>query len=142
LSIHNSSSCLFNRLSAFAEPVGTPYYAILSGFEPGDIPGVGTFYDFYQRLWTASGNNLKPKKHKRYKKTKKGKKKGEKAPTTTPGKVKRLVEWVIIRVVNQPVIVVPKAWPNATIPASTLNQTATLAGIAPERSISTGITST
>lgn len=22
-----------------------PYYAILSGFEPGDIPGVGTFYD-------------------------------------------------------------------------------------------------
>lgn len=72
-----------------------PYYAILSGFEPGDIPGVGTFYDFFQRLWSASGDNLKPKKHKRYKKPKKGKKKGEKAPTTTPGRVKRLVEWVI-----------------------------------------------
>ena len=72
-----------------------PYYAILSGFEPGDIPGVGTFYDFFQRLWSASGNNLKPKKHKRNKKPKKGKKKGERAPTTTPGKVKRLVEWVI-----------------------------------------------
>lgn len=73
-----------------------PYYAILSGFEPGNIPGVGTFYDFFQRLWTTSGNNLKPKKQKRGKrKPKKGKKKGEKAPTTTSGKVKRLVEWVI-----------------------------------------------
>jgi len=71
-----------------------PYYAILSGFEPGDIPGVGTFYDFFQRLWDASNNNLKPKKQKRKRKPKKGKK-GEKAPTTTPGKVKRLVEWVI-----------------------------------------------
>ena len=72
-----------------------PYYAILSGFEPGDIPGVGTFYDFFQRLWSVSGNNLKSKKQTRGKKPKKGKKKGEKAPTTTPGKVKRLVEWVI-----------------------------------------------
>ena len=71
-----------------------PYYAILSGFEPGDIPGVGTFYDFFKRLWTASQNNLKPKKQKRKRKPKKGKK-GEKAPTTTTGKVKRLVEWVI-----------------------------------------------
>ena len=71
-----------------------PYYAILSGFEPGNIPGVGTFYDFFKRLWAASGNNLKPKKQKRKRKPKKGKK-GEKAPTTTPGKVKRLVEWVI-----------------------------------------------
>ena len=71
-----------------------PYYAILSGFEPGHLPGVGTFYDFFQRLWTASGNNLKSKKQRRKRKPKKGKK-GEKAPTTTPGKVKRLVEWVI-----------------------------------------------
>jgi len=72
-----------------------PYYAILSGFEPGDIPGVGTFYDFFKRLWAASGNNLKSKKMmKRKRKPKKGKK-GEKAPTTTPGKVQRLVEWMI-----------------------------------------------
>jgi hypothetical protein len=27
-----------------------PLYAILSGFQPGDIPGVGTFYDFFPRL--------------------------------------------------------------------------------------------
>ena len=71
------------------------YYAILSGFEPGDLPGVGTFYGFFKRLWAASGNNLKPQKMtKRKRKPKKGKK-GEKAPTTTPGKVKRLVEWMI-----------------------------------------------
>ncbi|MHB0968118.1 MAG: transposase [Bellilinea sp.] len=77
------------------EMIRVPYYAILSGFEPGDIPGVGTFYDFFKRLWTASGNNLKSKKQRRKHKPKKGKKKGEKALTTTPGKVKRLVEWVI-----------------------------------------------
>ena len=72
-----------------------PYYAILSGFEPGNLPGVGTFYDFFKRLWGSSGNNLKPKKlMKRKRKPKKGKK-GEKAPTTTPGKVKRLVDWMI-----------------------------------------------
>lgn len=72
-----------------------PYYAILSGFEPGDFPGVGTFYDFFKRLWAADGNHLKPKKlTKRKRKPKKGKK-GEKAPTTTPGKLKRLVEWMI-----------------------------------------------
>ena len=72
-----------------------PYYAILSGFEPGDIPGVGTFYDFFARLWASSEKNLKPKSRKKRKhKVKKGKK-GEKAPTTTPGKIKRLVEWMI-----------------------------------------------
>lgn len=72
-----------------------PLYAIISGFEPGNIPGVGTFYDFFKRLWAASANNLKPQKQKRRKsKIKKGKN-GEKAPTTTPGKVKRLVDWMI-----------------------------------------------
>lgn len=77
------------------ELIRVPYYAIICGFEPRDIPGVGTFYDFFKRLWAASGNNLKPKTQKRRRKAKKGRKKGEKAPTTTPGKVKRLVEWVI-----------------------------------------------
>jgi len=72
-----------------------PYYAVISGFEPGDVPGVGTFYDFFKRLWVASENNFKPKKQiKRKRKVKKGKK-GEKAPTTTSGKVKRLVKWMI-----------------------------------------------
>lgn len=73
----------------------TPIYAILSGFDFDDLPGVGTFYDFFERLWPAVDKHLKPKKQrKRKSKTKKGKK-GEKAPTTTPGKVKRLVEWMM-----------------------------------------------
>ncbi len=71
-----------------------PLYAILSGFEPGDIPGVGTFYDFFARLWAASDKNIKARKQKRKRKPKKGKK-GEKAPTTTPGRIKRLVGWML-----------------------------------------------
>jgi len=55
-----------------------PYYAILSGFEPGDIPGVGTFYDFFKRLWAVSENNLQSKKQKR--KRKKGKKEKKHRP--------------------------------------------------------------
>jgi hypothetical protein len=30
-----------------------PFFAILSGFVPDDVPGVGTFYDFIGRLWQA-----------------------------------------------------------------------------------------
>jgi len=72
-----------------------PYYAILSGFQPVNIPGVGTFYDFFKRLWASSEKNLRLQNQKKRKgKVKKGKK-GEKAPTTTPGKVKRLVKWMI-----------------------------------------------
>ena len=67
-----------------------PLFAILSGFEPGDIPGVGTFYDFFARLWDAPEKSFKPRKQRRKRKTKKGKK-GEKAPTTTPGRIKRAV---------------------------------------------------
>ncbi|EGL82337.1 transposase IS4 family protein [Caldalkalibacillus thermarum TA2.A1] len=72
-----------------------PLYAILSGFEPRDIPGVGTFYDFFKRLWGAHVQNLKPKKQKKHKRKPRKGKKGEKAPTATPGKVKRLVKWMI-----------------------------------------------
>ena len=72
-----------------------PLYAILSGFAPLDIPGVGTFYDFFKRLWIASRNNLKPHKQKNRKRKPKKGKKGEKAPTATPGRVKRLVKWMM-----------------------------------------------
>jgi len=71
-----------------------PLYAILSGFVPGDVPGVGTFYDFFARLWAASIKSFKPHKQKRKRKPKRGKK-GEKAPTTTPGRIKRLVHWMM-----------------------------------------------
>jgi hypothetical protein len=70
-------------------------YAILSGFDPGDVPGVGTFYDFFARLWGKFPKNIKPRKQRRKKKAKRGKKKGEKAPTATPGRVQRLVNWMM-----------------------------------------------
>lgn len=35
-----------------------PLYAILSGFDVGDTPGVGTFYDFLHRLWDSDSHNL------------------------------------------------------------------------------------
>ncbi|WP_243140877.1 hypothetical protein [Candidatus Galacturonibacter soehngenii] len=37
-----------------------PLYAILSGFPVGDTPGIGTFYDFFSRLWISDSNNLSP----------------------------------------------------------------------------------
>lgn len=72
----------------------TPIYAILSGFEPHDLPGVGIFYDFFRRLWPIVDNNLKSKKQKKRKRKPKKGKKEEKTPTATPGRVKRLVEWI------------------------------------------------
>ena len=40
-----------------------PLYAILSGFQFGDTPGVGTFYDFLDRLWDSDSDNLSPHIH-------------------------------------------------------------------------------
>src|SRR5690625_2153 len=34
-----------------------PLYAILSGFEPNDVPGVGTFYDCFERVWGSDKQN-------------------------------------------------------------------------------------
>ncbi len=71
-----------------------PLYAILSGFKPEDIPGVGTFYDFFDRVWTSSQSNtypnIKVKRH-RYK-SKKKLKKGQKLSIRKPGIVKRLID--------------------------------------------------
>ena len=35
-----------------------PLYAVISGFEPDDVPGVGTFYDFINRLWKLDTYNI------------------------------------------------------------------------------------
>ena len=40
-----------------------PLYAILSGFEPGNTPGVGTFYDFINRLWNSDDDHMSPHIH-------------------------------------------------------------------------------
>lgn len=70
-----------------------PLYAILSGFEPGDVPGVGTFYDFFQRLWGLEQQNLKSSlKLKRKKKKKTKLKKGEKLAPKDPGILEKLVK--------------------------------------------------
>lgn len=37
-----------------------PLYAVLSGFVFGDTPGVGTFYDFLNRMWDSDDDNLSP----------------------------------------------------------------------------------
>lgn len=56
-----------------------PLYAILSGFEFGDTPGVGTFYDFLNRLWDSDENNLTPHIHPVKASVKKPSAKGAKA---------------------------------------------------------------
>lgn len=56
-----------------------PIYAIISGFDHNDVPGVGTFYDFISRLWLSDDNNLSSHIHLPRKKVKKPKHKGEKA---------------------------------------------------------------
>lgn len=74
-----------------------PLYAILSGFEPGDTPGVGTFEDFFKRLWLSDNINVMPKVKPKKKKKKKSKKpkKGEKAAPKNPGIVRKLVDRAI-----------------------------------------------
>ena len=70
-----------------------PLYAIISGFEPNKTPAIGTFYDFFNRLWLGEKDNyhghIKPKKRKKSK-TKKPKK-GQKAPVKKPGVLERLI---------------------------------------------------
>ena len=51
-----------------------PLAAIISGFHPDDTPGVGTFYDFCDRLWLSDNDNLsshaQPFKHRKVEKPK------------------------------------------------------------------------
>lgn len=55
-------------------------YALLSGFSAGDLPGVGTFYDFISRCWLSDSNNTFPHEKLPKKKVAKGKKTGDKTP--------------------------------------------------------------
>ncbi|MGM0380253.1 MAG: transposase, partial [Bacillota bacterium] len=71
-----------------------PLYAIICGFKPNKTPSVGTFYDFFDRLWLGQKDNahghVKPKKRKKSKKKKP--KKGKKAPVKKKGRVQRLID--------------------------------------------------
>mgnify|MGYP000273134616 CR=1 FL=1 len=69
----------------------TPLYAILSGFPFGDTPGVGTFYDFFFRIWQNDSDNLSPKDRFPKMKPPKGKKKGEKTPCDSSSTASKLL---------------------------------------------------
>ena len=57
-----------------------PLYAILSGFNFGNTPGVGTFYDFFRKLWDSDSDNLSPHiRPLKKKKVEQPKQKGSKA---------------------------------------------------------------
>lgn len=60
-----------------------PLYALLSGFHVNDVPGIGTFYDFFSRLWQSEKNNLSPFERFPKPKVAKGKKQGDKTPADT-----------------------------------------------------------
>ena len=72
----------------------TPLYAILSGFPADDIPGVGTFYDFFSRIWGSDSNNHSPKARFKKQKVKKGKKKGDKTPINTNSVCSKLLPFL------------------------------------------------
>ncbi|WP_400243876.1 hypothetical protein AB3U99_22035 [Niallia sp. JL1B1071] len=69
----------------------TPIFAILSGFSPDNVPGVGTFYDFFKRLWLTSTPHLSNRKKRRLKKPRKKGKKNQKLEPKNPKIVEKLV---------------------------------------------------
>lgn len=70
----------------------TPIWAILSGFTPDNVPGVGTFYDFFNRLWLAPSPHLSNRKKRKLKKAKKKGKKNQKLEPKNPKIVQKLVK--------------------------------------------------
>ena len=82
-----------------------PLYAILSGFAFGDTPGVGTFYDFLNRLWDSDSDNLSSHIHPSKAKAQKPKTKGSKAAPVEKVSVEQLLpelENTVFRIENQP----------------------------------------
>ena len=69
-----------------------PLFAILSGFEFGDTPGVGTFYDFLNRLWDSDEDNLSPHIHPIKASVKKPSAKGAKAKPVEKISVEQLLQ--------------------------------------------------
>ena len=70
----------------------SPFYALLSGFSPEDLPGIGTFYDFMDRLWLLKTPNFSPHVKPRYKnQLKKPKVKGAKADSVEKESVADLI---------------------------------------------------
>lgn len=73
--------------------------AVLSGFEPGNTPGVGTFYDFVDRFWLEDDDiQLRRRKRLRkpFRKPSRRLKAGEKLPVKHPGIVDKLVVYATL----------------------------------------------
>lgn len=82
-----------------------PLYAIVSGFEFGNTPGIGTFYDFFDRLWDSPDDSLHPHIRPMKAKVKKPKQKGLKAEPvekTTVEKLLPLLEDTTFKLNEQP----------------------------------------
>ena len=77
-----------------------PLYAILSGFEPGNTPGVGTFYDFINRLWNSDDDHMSPHIHPLKIKVKKPKTKGTKADSVEKLRLQSFFRFWKILVLN------------------------------------------
>lgn len=69
-----------------------PLYAILSGFEFGNTPGVGTFYDFINRLWDSDADNFSSHLHSPKISVKNPAQKGAKAKSIEKVSVKQLLK--------------------------------------------------
>ncbi|MCD4665882.1 MAG: hypothetical protein K8R68_11485 [Bacteroidales bacterium] len=81
-------------------------YAILSGFDTDKLPGVGTFYDFINRITDNGDRRLRQQQRNRRKKFKrkpaKKLKKNEKLPPKHPNIVHKLVKRIIKNQDQQP----------------------------------------
>lgn len=72
--------------------------AVLSGFEPGNTPGIGTFYDFVDRFWLEDDDvqiQRRKRLRKPFRKPFRKLKAGEKLPVKHPGIVDKLVVYAI-----------------------------------------------
>ena len=70
----------------------SPILAIICGFDPEHIPGIGTFYDFMTRLWDLPTDNFTSHiKKPQAKKPKKPKGKGQKAESIESESVAQLI---------------------------------------------------
>lgn len=82
-----------------------PLFSILSGFEFGDTPGVGTFYDFLSIMWNSDDDHLSSHIHPLKVKVKKPKKKGSKADSIEKVTVAQLLpelEHTVFQLEDQP----------------------------------------
>lgn len=68
-----------------------PLFAILSGFAFGNTPGIGTFYDFFSRLWISDSDHLSTKDRFPKPRAVKGAKKSDKTPADTETISSRLI---------------------------------------------------